>query len=52
VPWFKRYREPSVRRYAEAFRKVAENYRELLPADPGDPQTVGGWGTASLIVKT
>lgn len=30
VPWFKMYRPRHIRRYAEAFRKVAENAAELL----------------------
>jgi dTDP-4-amino-4,6-dideoxygalactose transaminase len=30
VPWFKHDRPEEIARYAAAFRKVAENYRELL----------------------
>ena len=29
--------------YANAFKKVAENYKELLADDPGDPEMLGGW---------
>jgi dTDP-4-amino-4,6-dideoxygalactose transaminase len=51
VPWFRRYREKAIERYAEAFRKVVENYRELLCEDPGDPPSLGNWGTSSLVVS-
>ena len=32
-----------VMQYANAFKKVAENYKELLADDPGDPEMLGGW---------
>ncbi|MFA6930327.1 MAG: DegT/DnrJ/EryC1/StrS family aminotransferase, partial [Lentisphaeria bacterium] len=32
-PWFKHYRPQKISRYAEAIRKVLENYEELLPGD-------------------
>jgi dTDP-4-amino-4,6-dideoxygalactose transaminase len=44
VPWFKFYRPAIIAEHATAFRKVAENYRELLADDPGDAPSVGGWG--------
>ena len=44
IPWFKHYRPEIVAEHAAAFRKVAENYRELLAGDEGDPPDVGGWG--------
>jgi hypothetical protein len=44
VPWFKHYRPQSIEQYALAFRKVAENFEELLIDDPGDPPELGRWG--------
>lgn len=44
VPWFKRYYPEKIKKYAYAFRKVIENYKELLPDDPGDPEGLGSWG--------
>ncbi len=44
APWFKRYRPKIIQEYAAAFRKVAENYRDLLAGDPGDPSEMGSWG--------
>lgn len=43
VPWFKHYRPQVIKEYAEAFRKVAENYKELLEGDQGNPKNLGGW---------
>lgn len=43
IPWFKQYRPEDIQEYAQAFRKVAENYKELLADDPGDPADLGGW---------
>jgi perosamine synthetase len=43
IPWFKHYRPELIEEYALAFRKVAENYKELLAEDPGDPKELGGW---------
>ena len=43
IPWFKRYRPELIEEYAQAFRKVAENYKELLAEDPSDPPALGGW---------
>jgi perosamine synthetase len=51
VPWFRRYRTEAIGQHVEAFRKVVENYGELLADDPGDPETLGNWGTSSLIVS-
>ena len=44
IPWFKFHRPAIIAEHATAFRKVAENYRELLADDPGDASSVGGWG--------
>ena len=43
IPWFKHYRPEAIAQYAAAFRKAAEQYEELLAADPGDPPQLGGW---------
>lgn len=51
VPWFRRYRRKAIGQYADAFRKVVENYKELLSEDPGDPRSLGSWGTSSLLVS-
>ncbi len=44
IPWFKHYRPQVIQEYAAAFRKVIENYKELLADDPGDPEEMGSWG--------
>ncbi|MBU4201092.1 MAG: DegT/DnrJ/EryC1/StrS family aminotransferase [Verrucomicrobia bacterium] len=46
IPWFKHYRPEIIRQYAMAFRKVAENYRELLKGDKGDPANLGLWSAS------
>lgn len=43
IPWFKRYRPGIIEQHAAAFRKVAENYQDLLADDPGDPSELGRW---------
>jgi len=43
IPWFKHFRKEQIRQYADAYRKVAENYQELLEGDPGNPPILGGW---------
>jgi dTDP-4-amino-4,6-dideoxygalactose transaminase len=45
IPWFKRYRPEVIEEYAKAFRKVAENYRDLLPRDAKHGVDIGGWST-------
>ncbi len=44
IPWFKHYRPAVIEQYAQAYRKVAEHYQELLAADPGNAPNVNGWG--------
>jgi perosamine synthetase len=51
VPWFRRYRKKTIGQYIEAFRKVVENHKELLAGDPGNPESLGNWGTSSLVVS-
>ena len=42
VPWFKHFEKEWIEKYAAAFRKVAENYRDLLPGDT-DKSAGGRW---------
>jgi len=48
IPWFKRYRPEIIEEYAAAYRKVADGYKDLLADDPGDPPTIGAWGTSHV----
>lgn len=43
IPWFKHLYPDIIKEYAEAYRKVAEYYTELLEGDPGNPTNIGGW---------
>ncbi|MBQ7119435.1 MAG: DegT/DnrJ/EryC1/StrS family aminotransferase [Oscillospiraceae bacterium] len=43
LPWFKHFDKELIEQYAGAFRKVCENYKDLLPGDEGDPENIGGW---------
>jgi perosamine synthetase len=43
IPWFKHFRPIIIQEYAKAFRKAAENYRELLAGDQGNSKELGGW---------
>lgn len=43
IPWFKKFYPEIIEEYANAFKKVAENYEELLEGDPGNPPILGGW---------
>ena len=43
VPWFKQYRPEVIDGYVAAFRKVIENYRELLPLDKNPEIHRGHW---------
>ena len=43
IPWFKKFYPEIIKQHANAFRKAAENYKELLKDDPGNPETAGGW---------
>jgi len=44
IPWFKHYRPAIIQEYADAYRKAAENYEDLLTDDPGDPPIAGDTG--------
>lgn len=43
IPWLKKFIPEEIEQYANAFKKVALNYKELLKDDPGDPETIGAW---------
>ncbi|MBP1993415.1 DegT/DnrJ/EryC1/StrS family aminotransferase [Paenibacillus eucommiae] len=43
VPWFKHYRPEVIEEYANAYRKVALNYKELLQDDRGNSSEHGNW---------
>jgi dTDP-4-amino-4,6-dideoxygalactose transaminase len=43
IPWFKHYRPEIIEQHANAFRKVAQHYEELVADDPGDAPGLGGW---------
>ena len=43
IPWFKKFDKPVIEQYANAVKKVCENYKELLAEDPGNPPRLGGW---------
>ena len=43
VPWFKKYEPEIIEEYADAFKKAAKGYKELLGDDPGDPPQIGNW---------
>ena len=43
IPWFKHYQPRAIAQYANAFKKAARYYKELLKDDPGDPASLGNW---------
>ena len=43
IPWFKKYKKEEIEEYANAFKKVALNYKELLKDDKGNSAEIGGW---------
>jgi dTDP-4-amino-4,6-dideoxygalactose transaminase len=46
IPWFKKFYPEQIAEYAAAYRKAAENYRNLLADDAGDPAVVGGYSSS------
>ena len=46
IPGFKHFRKKIIKEHAEAFKKVAENYKELLAGDKGNNLS-GKWGLAN-----
>lgn len=43
IPWFKHLDKEIIEQHANAFKKVALNYKELLPVDEGNPERLGGF---------
>jgi dTDP-4-amino-4,6-dideoxygalactose transaminase len=43
IPWFKKFDAEVIEQYAEAFKKVLLNYKELLKDDVKDPPNIGLW---------
>ena len=43
IPWFKKFEKDVIEQYANAFKKVAYGYKELLEGDEGDTERIGGW---------
>jgi len=43
IPWFKKFYPEIIEEYANAYKKVAMNYKELLKGDSGNPEEIGGW---------
>ncbi|MBN2853832.1 MAG: aminotransferase class V-fold PLP-dependent enzyme [Clostridia bacterium] len=43
IPWFKKFYPEIIEEYANAYKKVALNYMELLKDDQGNPPQIGGW---------
>lgn len=48
IPWFKHCKTEVLDQYVHAFRKVIENYRELLENDPGNPARTGNWNLSRV----
>jgi perosamine synthetase len=48
VPWFKHKRGAAIEEYADAFRKVAEHYEELLPGDKKEEASAGSWSASNV----
>jgi dTDP-4-amino-4,6-dideoxygalactose transaminase len=45
VPWFKHYDPLIIEQHAGAYKKVIENYRDLLSDDTGDEADTGGYSS-------
>ena len=43
VPWLKKFIPEQIEEYANAFKKVVANYKELLEGDQGNPEKISGW---------
>ena len=52
IPWFKLYRPEIIEQYADAYRKAAEGYKDLLAGDEGNPPAMGGWFTSTPTLNT
>ena len=51
LPYFKHYIPEVIEQYANAFRKVAANYKNLLLNDEGNSGVLGGWHRAKHSTK-
>jgi len=47
IPWFKKFYPETVEEHAHAYRKVCENYQDLLAEDMSDPVLTGRAGTTT-----
>jgi dTDP-4-amino-4,6-dideoxygalactose transaminase len=45
IPWFKHYEPEAIEKHANAYRKVVENYRSLLPGDTEKDADTGGYSS-------
>ena len=45
IPWFKHFRPDVIEQHAEAFKKVAANYEDLLESDKDKEQDGGGYSS-------
>jgi perosamine synthetase len=52
IPWFKHYRPEVIAEHANAFRKVAEQYAELLADDPGNDPELTSWPVLQRVGGT
>ncbi len=43
VPWFKKFVPSEIEQCANAYKKVALSYKELLDGDKGDSDSIGSW---------
>jgi dTDP-4-amino-4,6-dideoxygalactose transaminase len=43
IPQFKRYNPEIIKQHAAAYKKVVENFQELIDGDPGNPRTLIDW---------
>lgn len=43
IPLFYKYEKSVIEEYVSVFKKVIDNYKELLPGDKGNPKELGGW---------
>ncbi len=50
IPWFKHYRPEVIEQYAEAVKKVAANYKALLPGDT-EKENLSGWSATAMMAK-
>jgi hypothetical protein len=49
IPWFKHYRPEVIDEYVAAYRKVCENYQDLLPGDVNMEGRSRSWGLTSRL---